>query len=394
MKAKPKLRHPSRLHSRDLTENTFRLYVKHYMENAPVLPPSMQEDSESEGECGLDVELLFVTPTKPDRRRAAASERMSDMITPRARRPIDRTPRANRAHRPPTNMDSNQPPGFTISYLRRIPELASLAWRVVDAEGRRRARREKQALALRDAPGSQNRSRDPSQARSEAQSGGMGKKHEPPGPKMKRLFGLTIVKLYEEGAIMLWEGPVRPLPMRTRLGTCDETTSGSGMWKGDSSSQLADSSVFSLGPRGSQHQDRSASSMLSSSKILRSLDETRSGTRAEEEDQGALSDPPGNEDAYIPLTPGVLAPHVEHAIGVIVDRERRRARVLRTNGYVIPADQRVEPGATKETIVAFLARSDERWAKVGEWAVQDALSMLEEEGRVWCVGEGRWELCL
>ncbi|KAJ2977229.1 hypothetical protein NUW54_g11445 [Trametes sanguinea] len=51
------------------------------------------------------------------------------------------------------------------------------------------------------------------------------------------------------------------------------------------------------------------------------------------------------------------------------------------------------PGPTAQELLAWLRNSDERWARVGLWSVEEALEWGRKEGRVWCVGKGRWEVC-
>ena len=67
-----------------------------------------------------------------------------------------------------------------MSYLRRVPELAEMARRVVMAEVKRRAK------------GGEGRSQGSTM-----------------GPKVKRLFRWAVVQLLHEGSIVLWDGPMR-----------------------------------------------------------------------------------------------------------------------------------------------------------------------------------------
>ena len=70
-----------------------------------------------------------------------------------------------------------------------------------------------------------------------------------------------------------------------------------------------------------------------------------------DEDEGTLSDPDPNEEAYIPLTPYYLGEFVERAIKVLVDHYETIGKP-----YV---------GATKEGVLSVLRR-DDRWRYVGE----------------------------
>jgi len=185
-------------------------------------------------------------------------------------------------------------------------------------------------------------------------------------PKMKRLFGWAIVKLYEEGSIVLWDGPVRAL--------AEITEPASRLWNTNSTCTTlgADSTVFS-----------------SVSGITQAGDEI--------EDEAELSDPQSNEEAYVPLTASYLAQHVEKAIGTLITRSslaESRAQLASAAQRERQIPRAPTAGPTKEEITSFLRRTDERWARVGEWAVDDALEVLRKEGKAWTIGRGRWELCL
>lgn len=352
------------------------------MNNAPPPIPSLDYDSASDSEDAQDV---LATPTKV--RHSRPAHHHLDKATPRmSRGSPDRTPRAPAPPGTSKDTSTSNTLGFTLSYLRRIPELANLARRVVASEGKRRARQAKHAAALQDkSPHRNHRDNSASQA-AKLLARAKAKAAEPPGPKMKRLFSMTIMKLYEEGAIVLWDGPARPLPKHD---TPCASQGGRGLWKGEDASRTSEDSIFSLGPHSSQVLDHSnASSASSTSRMLRTLDDTHASEFGAEDDGGALSDPQANEDSYVPLTSALLAPHVECAVGTLVERARRQARIAPRNA------RQSEKGATKAAITAFLSRSDERWAKVDEWAVEDALSWLEGEGRVWRAGDSQWELCL
>ncbi|KAI0828598.1 hypothetical protein BC628DRAFT_80078 [Trametes gibbosa] len=107
-----RLRHPARLHTRDLTVHTLRIYIKHYMDNAP--PPTHCRRASITGRS------LSPTPTP----RSTRGSR-HDVLKP------DETPRASR-------MLSLKVYGYTLSHLRRVSELSLLSKRIVNAEARRR----------------------------------------------------------------------------------------------------------------------------------------------------------------------------------------------------------------------------------------------------------------
>ncbi|KIK79323.1 hypothetical protein PAXRUDRAFT_161560 [Paxillus rubicundulus Ve08.2h10] len=312
--SKPKLRHPSRLHTRDLTANTFRLYMKHYMHNAP--PPSFplatlsHVQSDDEG----DDEGIVKTPTK------------------RSRYHEDRD-RGGRTPRPLINAGAGLPSdlptlGFTLSHLRRVPELALLAARVVRAEARKREKVQREQERQKARPDSIVSHRTKPQADPRLP--------DPPHKKMKRLFAWAVVKLYEEGSIVLWDGDVRPLPLPVpppsiALAVGGET---SALWK------TGDTTIASASHCSSRETGVDV-------------------------DSSYLSDPQLNEEAYVPLTPRLLAGYVRVAVAAMIKLK------LKARG----AGGRTPTGIH---IAAYLRRTDARWAKLGAWAVEEALEVLNE----------------
>ncbi|KZT65285.1 hypothetical protein DAEQUDRAFT_814359 [Daedalea quercina L-15889] len=375
-----RLRHPTRLHRRELTANTFRIYLKHYMDNAPP-PDGHGSDSaissrsasptplpRSQPRSGLGhVNASLATPRKQSTVSATADA--SDDRTPRpsqlrarlgeVEREHECTPRAARPSARST--DPHEPEssssglyGFTLSHLRRVPELTILARRVVDEEGRRRVKEERE-----------QKKADATQAKGKQRQVHSGRSSEPRAKKMKRLFQFAIRQLYQEGSIVLWDGPIRPLP---REDTVSTQLSGP-LWRANSSSA-------------------SAMSTLS----------TVSSVAPGDEDSGQLSEPSPGEEAYISLTPKVLAGIAECAIRefMAAGAARRHKQHGHSRANVDPsapfAPAAPPPGPSTAEIAGWLHR-DARWARVGEWAVKDALEWARAEGRVWCIGHGRWELC-
>jgi hypothetical protein len=306
------------------------------MDNAVHLaqPPS---DDEDDLQFGLDfvprvTSRALATPTKMASR--------SNDVTPKPR--FNRTPHQSQIPSQVDHQESGQSEpvsnllGFTLSYLRRVPELSEMARRVVQAEAKRRERAERK----RTKEAGSKRTVTPAIMDKETIA-----------PKMKRLFRFAIVKLYEEGSIILWDGPVRACLRKQPNGT-------GLLWKTYSSTNTSlkpNTDVFSL---------------------VSDLD----GVEAE------LSDPQPDEEAYVPLTPTYLAPYVEKAIDTLMLRPSKSRKA--------PYDMLSPPGPTPEDITMFLRRSDSRWMCLGAWAVADALELLRAEERVWAVGDGRWELCL
>ena len=380
----PRLRHPSRLRSRDLTENTFRIYVKHFMDNLCYLnsrPQPCEDDLDSDSDGDSIAAAADQMPATPTKRRSS----LGDERTPRASRcthaltlitprPTPR-PRPRPASRPdrgssePSN-DQGAVVGCTISFLLRVPELASLASRVVQAEARRRekakAKKEESQSATATATGVKP-APDP--------AGRAGKRRalassEGSVPKVERLFRWAIHQLFHDGSIILWDGPVLPL---LRPDTA-----------------LDSSVLYRL-----SHLDTTSgrrSSLASSRLVL--------GHRNQLADyMEDLSDPPSDEEAYASLSTAYLATQVELAIRSLTALQARQNRETES-AFLGPAVSRRRllplPGPTKEDITTHLKRGDDRWKRIHGWAVQEALEWLKDHDRVWCVSEdggGRWELC-
>ncbi|KAL4067022.1 hypothetical protein V8B97DRAFT_1874377 [Scleroderma yunnanense] len=332
--SKPKLRHPSRLHSRDLTSNTFRLYLKHYMDNASPDPSSNIDLSERR--LGLQGHSEDKTPTKQRVDLGEQTPRPSSCVN------MSNESGSHAVLKPPPTL------GFTLSHLRRVPELALLASRVVRAEARRRAKAEKAETSDRakTLTGSASRSVPFLNASNSVRTLSSRQNipaDDPPCAKMKRLFGWALVRLYEEGSIVLWDGPVHPLPVS--LSVTDNS-----LWSAGGSSTVLSASFVS------------ASASLFSGAAT-------SGAQQSDDTNGYLSDPQPNEESYVSLTPELLSPYVRDAV-IALKRGKGRERGTGAGGSA----SRAEP--TPEAIVAYLHRTDARWARVGMWAVEEALEIF------------------
>ncbi|KZT03796.1 uncharacterized protein LAESUDRAFT_715960 [Laetiporus sulphureus 93-53] len=192
----PRLRHPSRLHTRDLTANTFRIYVKHYMDHAPPLrararsrsvsptPPSSNHRAGVIGSAGGSTNLLSKMQTKSV---YADMGIYGEDIAPGS---CSQTTYAENEHHDDEDDVSRTVHDFTFSYLRRVPELALLARHVVDAESRRRAREERMHAAHTQ---TQTQDRHIRQLQ--------GSSAESKALKVKCLFRFAIRTLYDEGSI-------------------------------------------------------------------------------------------------------------------------------------------------------------------------------------------------
>ncbi|KAF9226007.1 hypothetical protein BS17DRAFT_730241 [Gyrodon lividus] len=421
---KPKLRHPSRLHTCDLTANTFRLYVKHYMDNAPP-PPSFP-------------------PVKCSRIQSDDEDDVVSTLTKQPRYHEDRNG-GGRTPRPGLNAGARlpmlEPPtlGFTLAHLRRVPELALLAARVVRAETKRREKAERdqerqkeKARRNGDAtlsfirvkpPASQAKSMTshpkPTSSRNENDKGkppasastsasastpSSVSATDPSRKKMKRLFAWAVVKLYEEGSIVLWDGDVRPLPVPVPVPVLGPGPSlvlapGAGLGAGETSVlwKTGDSTTGDSTIRSSTSSISAFKSYSYSAQALASHDSPHRHHHSSDEhthrvpyadadtDPSYLSDAPANEEAYVTLTPRFLARYVREAVAAMEKARCAGGRVARGNATSsgsndvrsnTDANASALPGPTPEDIVAYLRRTDTRWARVGAWAVEEALEVL------------------
>lgn len=358
------------------------------MDNAlPPFPTSLA--SPSRGTCGG-----ISTPTKH-----ARNEGEGDESTPRPR-PSAR----NETRGGEEDKDDDQPTlGFTLSHLRRVPELALLAMRVVRVETRKRdkADREKERANFRitsslgrpkgrgDGNGSMPTSRSWTGTRTAA---------DPPRKKIARLFSWAVVKLYEEGSIVLWDGDVRSLPVPPPPMPLPLLSSG--LWNNDarsstlgapsasccvpstledlSTSTSSASVLYNSSASASLYSHYHAPRLPSASRHHHQHDE---GTERNidvvdaDADPAYLSDPSVDEEAYVPLTPRFLAVYVIEAVGAL---RRRTGR----GGVGVNGRSRGSGGTgrepTPEDVLAYMQRTDGRWARVGVWAVEEALAVLKE----------------
>ncbi|KAL0959701.1 hypothetical protein HGRIS_011396 [Hohenbuehelia grisea] len=394
-----RLRHPARLRSHDLTANTFKIYVKYYMDHAPDLK-DLSEDSDDEG-----TESGRCTPTPSSRQR----QQSRGELTPR---PAPRRDNSLRDHTHIINNTTSTIPGFTLSYLRRVPALGYMALRVVEAEARRRAREEKKGA--KDTTEGKARSQSVRHPTREKENTGSQAKHpasyagaqsatarESPHPKMKRLFIHAIRKLYDEGSIVISDGPARSCASLERAYSQNLTNiDDSSLWKlSSTAANCANTSIMSsvsmLSHRNVLDIDESLFSVKGGDNSSR-LDAYRAYVQHADDDDAALSDPREDEESYVPLSPAYLGPMVERVITQLMERAKKSSAPARAKQSASAPASQAGPNAVE--ITACLKRQDGRWARVGEWAVNEALELLEAEGRVWVVrGEGsdrRWERCL
>ena len=274
--------------------------------------------------------------------------------------------------------------GVTLSHLRRVPELALLAARVVRAEARKRDKvdREKDRESSHSRiPSSTSASARPNGRREGNGNGSApaprtGAAADTTHKKMKRLFSWAVVKLYEEGSIVLWDGDVQPLPVPPPpdLEGVGGGLDGNGLWKGDATrSTFGDPSYASCTSASVSVLYGSSASASLYSHYHAPRRPHREGddelVRDADADPGYVSDPGVDEEAYVPLTAQLLTGYVREAVGAL-----RRGRQGGERGGGVGGGVK-EP--TPEDILAYLRRTDGRWARVGVWAVEEALAVLK-----------------
>lgn len=329
LKSPVKLRHPTKVHKRDLTVNTLKIYLKHYIDDQA----HTSDDHET-------LEPLAEIPDMPTKRRRTSADALmprpaveNRAIVVHPPEPIHR-PRKRRKIDPEAGIR-----GLTMTYLRRVPELRLLAERIVAAEDKkkrqeaRQAREEAKSQGLPIPPKTED-----SKSRTSTQE------------RTKRLFRQAIVRLCDEGSIVLWDGPCRV------WGT-EQDFSNSRLW----------------------HTNITVDTTVSSAGVS-----TRGGdSHLEDSQDHEIPELDPKEESYVSLTPAHLGKYVEKAIEEICSRkEKARGSGLR--------------GSKGPTLTEILTRlkADGRWRNVGECAVAEALRWLRDEERVWEVGGGHWELTI
>ena len=323
-----KLRHPTKVHKRDLTVNTLKIYLKHYMDNQA----HVNEDCTT-------LESSAAISDVPDKRRRVSSEALMPRPTFENRAiPVSlpehiQKPRKRRRIDPEVGIR-----GLTMNYLRRVPELRLLAERTVAAEDKKKrqeARRAREEAKSRGSPVPPKTEEIKSRTNTQERT--------------KRLFRQAIIKLCDEGSIVLWDGPHRV------WGSEDDRSSH--LWHTNTTVDATVSSVW-------------VSSMGGNSCLGDSRDHE-------------ISEPDPKEESYVSLTPALLGKYVEKAIEEVCSRKEK----VRGSG------QRGPKGPTLPEILTRL-KADGRWRRIGECAVLEGLEWLKDEERVWEVGGGHWELTI
>lgn len=228
--------------------------------------------------------------------------------------------------------------GFTISHLRRVPELALMASKLY-----KRVRDEQKQAG--NAP------------------------TEPARKKTKRLFELTVNDLRLKGSIIPWDGTVYPLP-DPRADYSDT------LWRiGSSSRSTASGNMSSV--------STSSAASPAASRLKR--------RRNDVEELQQLSDPSSDEDSFVPLRVHYLARQVEATVGAIAASLQNAGA-----GSRLEKQRQANAGMSVERITRALKNIDDRWRAMSEYSIREALQWLEEEGRARRVSMdngGRWVLC-
>jgi len=323
-----RLRHPSRLHTGDLTENTFRIYLKHYIDHAHLIPDGVTD--------------VHSTPTK--RRRTS----LTPTHGPETPRPIKKGKGRERERSPD---EESQTLGLTLSFLRRVPELHLLAVRVVRAVSARQAREERKKKG--EIVTVSDRSRVSGKEKS--------RKERPPQvppdklrARMKRLFQWGLVQLLQDGSIMLWDGSMRPCPADDMIFGGDASVL---LWKTHSTI-----SSFSTSTNGT----------LTSASIWDNDDDIS------ELFPSPPPSPANAEEAYAPMTPELLLPSVRSALERVLKRKRKEG-----NPYA---------GASLNEVMRSVVRGDDRFRWALEWSVEDALKVLQKRGETRKMKSEEWDL--
>ena len=235
---------------------------------------------------------------------------------------------------------------FTLSYLRRVPELAELARRIARHNRKRKEREKKEKEKLKMSPAPRRSTRTSTKVDTKVTDGKMA----------KQLFIMTLRLLYDEGSIVFSDG-------------C-----GNRKWDAEEAAWLQDreDEIWKV-RRGDDTCVNITHTTVGSTSIASTT--IGNGTRQTQVDDSELSEPNPGEEAYIPVTPSILVQPILGAIRSVVLQKGKVA----------------QGGATAAEVLEKLrGRVDERWARISEWAIENALEIMEEDEVVWKSAQGRW----
>lgn len=268
----------------------------------------------------------------------------------------------------PTNKHSGsdgKQPAFTLSYLRRAPDLRYLARRVVLAEAKRHDRKTRKAerdqsilLETQRTPSRSTNDSHSSSSRSGTQSMFKSITTASLTSSMRKLFEDSLRRLYHEGEIVIVPERRRPyLPTPTSFSISAPYPACLGrfrVWSDPSPQQASVSSPHT---------------------------KSRTSGRILDDSQSPIDDEPpivveDNEECYLALTTTLLAPEIQ--------------KIIRYHyyHYVTKTDRAVR----LNTIMTSLGRRDSMWRRVGEWSVKECLVHLEENQKIWEQQPGQYML--
>jgi hypothetical protein len=276
-------------------------------------------------------------------------------------------------------------PGFTLEYLRNVPDLRYLSRRIVLAEGKRREREirkvEKDKLRetqLQESGSTSHRLHRQSSQSNKHVSGSLTSFSGRRAPlikitaaslthKMKKLFEATIRSLYREGEVIVVPGPGRKwhkqspaldsqLPYPARLGRFR-------LWSDPPIQRTPSTLADPFGP--------SINTTASSANASKRTQATNEYDDLSDEDP---SSPPGMyEECYLPLTPELLSHKIKD--------------IVRTHSF--RSAQNPLSTVTLDRMMAVL-KQDQMWSRVGQWSVVDSLSFLAAQDQIWEQLPGHW----
>ncbi|CAE7128476.1 unnamed protein product [Rhizoctonia solani] len=427
-KDKPRLRHPSRLRSKDLNENVFRMYLSHIIISTLSMPESTSQDTisiestpENFGSSTPRFAQTRTTSGSPTRTPTRPSRPLMDPIgSPTPRKP---------AGSAPTETFSTPTLGVTLSYLRRVQVLSDLARRVVDqaAHERNKAMRhaERNARAKYEAlqpsttergvtisTGASSKSRAsgsrsqssrlsntstasvPSQRSSTNQSYSVSSSSRVSSTNISRssshnkppctitpeetarraAYHAKLSKLHEEDkkkrsarAKRLFGAALRTLVSEGELTLFDGPRRRIPSDKLDGRVPLTPSGIWN---DATNTTTSSAISTASTALSVPSCSDLEAISEDDDESTEMLSDPSDSEDAYIPVTPQVLRPVMLAAL--------RQSLVTQRGGVDLKSWTKA-------------LRSDGQWARIPDLVIKETIDKLREEEWITRVGAERWD---
>jgi hypothetical protein len=269
----------------------------------------LEEDSDTDS-IAAAIDKTPMTPTKErsapapgDERTPRLSRYVSVLLPPR---PRPRPGSASHLDHSEHVVNNEYVLGCTLSFLLRVLELSNLARRVVQAELRNRERtRQSQSEVNKSSSRAVDLDTLKEQRRVALPSSTEGSL-----PKVRRLFSWAIRKFYQDGSIIIWDGPGLSVSVL------------------EPHMALDSSMLYRSSRRG--NTGRSSSKGLSSRLFSR---HSGIGQPADDDSMEDLSDPPSDEEAYASLSTAYLATQVEQAIRSLTVLQTTRRNGENENTY-------------------------------------------------------------